>query len=727
MTVASQDPLFGAANYFRRDLPPASAGRDPAGGYPSSEPLFPTGPAADRPSLPGASEMARPDRIGQGGPDEPPVLPDVPSATWPAAPEPAKSFPSQPGAPSGDPGPGTPSLAAGLPGLDRRFAVVLNQMQHGAWPQVVEGLRALQADYPHAPFLTSLLEEATLKAELMTLWADKIKGRRFTVSQERLLRRALPFFLVLLLFLSSAIFYQSFVAPSREVVAMVRANGALVDEATARLQAGNYHEAMALYRQVLERAPDFAPAQAGLAEARRQLNLAVSYDMALQVAAANNLPRALKLLAAVQDQQTGYRDTDMQVKRLQGLLQVSELYAAAEKAFAQHRWQEAVQGFVQVKGLAPDFRAETLALRLAEAYLYAGQDLLLRRPVEGAGPKEARDYLRKAQAAGLQPEIVTAALDRLDLYLKAERAFRADDLEEAINLWRGIYDQAPAYLGGYLAEQLYQAYLDLGDQAAADGNADYAAQLYTLAAGLAVQDHSAASSRLQQAPATPTPLPTPVPVAAAPVIAVPVAAVEAVPPAPEPTATPTPAASFQGWIAFRTTRNGSEEIFVMRADGSEQQPAPVELRGQLDQLYQHEQWAPDGSRHVYVQAASGRSDANLYVAGADGQGLVEVTHFVEDEYDPAWSRDGQWIAFVSNHTGNDEIWLMRADGSEPRQLTWNNWEWDKHPTWSPDSRQLAFFSNRTGKRQIWAMGSDGSGQRNLSNNNYDDWDPVWIH
>ena len=63
---------------------------------------------------------------------------------------------------------------------------------------------------------------------------------------------------------------------------------------------------------------------------------------------------------------------------------------------------------------------------------------------------------------------------------------------------------------------------------------------------------------------------------------------------------------------------------------------------------------------------------------------------------------------------------------EQRQLTANNWEWDKHPTWSPDGSEIAFFSNRSGMRQIWVMGSDGSGQRNISSNIYDDWDPVWI-
>jgi Tol biopolymer transport system component len=189
--------------------------------------------------------------------------------------------------------------------------------------------------------------------------------------------------------------------------------------------------------------------------------------------------------------------------------------------------------------------------------------------------------------------------------------------------------------------------------------------------------------------------------------------------------TATPANTYQGWIAFRTTRAGFEEIYVMRGDGSEQQLATEEVRSRIDSLYQEERRAPDG-RMVFVQSANGRSDANIYVVGSDGMNPNMFTDYNGDEYDPVWSPAGDRIVFVSNHTGNDEIWIMRADGGEQRQLTFNNWEWDKHPTWSPDSSQIAFFSNRSGQRQVWVMGTDGSAQRNLSNNNYDDWDPVWI-
>ena len=103
-----------------------------------------------------------------------------------------------------------------------------------------------------------------------------------------------------------------------------------------------------------------------------------------------------------------------------------------------------------------------------------------------------------------------------------------------------------------------------------------------------------------------------------------------------------------------------------------------------------------------------------------------LTDFNGDEYDPAWSPQGDRVAFVANHTGNDEIWVVNANGTDAYQLTWNEWEWDKRPSFSPDGSQLVFYSNRSGWRQIWQMESNGGTQRNLSFNAYDDWDPIWL-
>jgi len=82
------------------------------------------------------------------------------------------------------------------------------------------------------------------------------------------------------------------------------------------------------------------------------------------------------------------------------------------------------------------------------------------------------------------------------------------------------------------------------------------------------------------------------------------------------------------------------------------------------------------------------------------------------------------IAFVSERDGNREIYVMSADGSNPRRLT-NDRANDRDPAWSPDGMRLAFYSDRTGTADIYVMGADGGGLRNLTNHPANDYHPAW--
>jgi TolB protein len=134
-------------------------------------------------------------------------------------------------------------------------------------------------------------------------------------------------------------------------------------------------------------------------------------------------------------------------------------------------------------------------------------------------------------------------------------------------------------------------------------------------------------------------------------------------------------------------------------------------------------WAPDGSAIVFSRFFP-------EAEGVDGPGHGEVIRL-----DPAtgeerqltdlggynggvsFSPDGRFITFHHTHDGRADIWIMNADGSEPRALT-DTFIAEYSPQWSPDGRWIAFAAgvgnDAIGTFDLWIMRPDGSGRQVLN-------------
>ena len=152
-------------------------------------------------------------------------------------------------------------------------------------------------------------------------------------------------------------------------------------------------------------------------------------------------------------------------------------------------------------------------------------------------------------------------------------------------------------------------------------------------------------------------------------------------------------------------------------------------------------WSPDGKKITFQSFPPPRRD--VFVLDLQTLELTNLTNNPNDpaddawdDYRPDWSPDGRRIAFTSNRSGNPEIYVMNADGSDPVRLTFSNGASSVAPDWSPNGQQIVFQSNRDfypafpnlefdPGSEIYVMKADGSEVRRLTNNVARDLDPAW--
>ena len=174
-----------------------------------------------------------------------------------------------------------------------------------------------------------------------------------------------------------------------------------------------------------------------------------------------------------------------------------------------------------------------------------------------------------------------------------------------------------------------------------------------------------------------------------------------------------------GKIVF-VGKDGDEEIYTVDPDGSGLTPLTSNAVSDGSPA-----WSPDGQRIAFSSIRDGNYE--IYVMGADGSNPARLTYSAGGDFDPAWSPDGQRIAFTSDRDGDSEVYVMGADGSSPAPLTTNT-VYDFQAAWSPDGKQIAFASNRAPygpDTELYVMGADGSNPTRLTNNPVADSDPAW--
>jgi len=179
---------------------------------------------------------------------------------------------------------------------------------------------------------------------------------------------------------------------------------------------------------------------------------------------------------------------------------------------------------------------------------------------------------------------------------------------------------------------------------------------------------------------------------------------------------PAPAPVGNGKIVFTAWNSGGKsDIFVMDNNSFNE----VNLTNSAGNNDFDPVWSPDGTQIAFTSDRDGNNE--IYVMNADGTGVVRLTNEPGNDAQPAWSPDGTKLLFISNRDDNNEVWVMNADGTGATQLTSTaSPVTHKNPTWKPDGSRIAYTSNKDtvpsdGRLdEIYLANPDGTGEVRLT-------------
>ncbi|HZA98005.1 MAG TPA: hypothetical protein VE399_04455, partial [Gemmatimonadales bacterium] len=133
--------------------------------------------------------------------------------------------------------------------------------------------------------------------------------------------------------------------------------------------------------------------------------------------------------------------------------------------------------------------------------------------------------------------------------------------------------------------------------------------------------------------------------------------------------------------AFISTRAGPPQLYVMAADGTDQELlAPFDF-GATGSSNAPE-WSPDGASVVFHREVSG--SPQIFLVDVSGRRVRQLTSSGRNE-DPTWAPDGRHVAFISDRSGRRQIWILDVETGRVRQLA------------TPGATRLPSWSRRIGR------------------------------
>ena len=179
------------------------------------------------------------------------------------------------------------------------------------------------------------------------------------------------------------------------------------------------------------------------------------------------------------------------------------------------------------------------------------------------------------------------------------------------------------------------------------------------------------------------------------------------------------------WIAFTSNRDGNQEIYIMRSDGSEVHNLTSNAAGDFAPTWFSVPRFLGLSSEEWIAFTSNRDgNQEIYRIRPDGSGLTNLTKNPANDYSPSGFAGGNLLAFVSDRDGNPEIYTMTTDGGAPTNVT-NNFNQDLDPAMDTSGKWIAFASDRDGNLEVYVINLADGKTYNITRDSSQDQSPDW--
>ena len=158
-------------------------------------------------------------------------------------------------------------------------------------------------------------------------------------------------------------------------------------------------------------------------------------------------------------------------------------------------------------------------------------------------------------------------------------------------------------------------------------------------------------------------------------------------------------------LLVATFRTGDTEIFIVDPDSGDARNLTRSPKSQE----RYPSWSPDGKRVAFNSNRDGTY--NLYVIGADGNNMAQLTHEKRgvEAGMQSWTADGKWIYFGLFGKGKPRMCCIAPDGSDFHEVGKGI-----DPAVSPDGKTIVFAQSLADGHHLYAMDADGSNVRQLT-------------